>query len=127
MSILDDINFNAEGLVPVIAQCGESKQVLMMAWMDKQALQKTLETKEMYYWSRSRGALWKKGETSGQVQALKELIVDCDNDTLLALVEQRGVACHTGRKTCFYSAIRDGELVELLEPEVDPKELYGDL
>ncbi len=85
----------------------------------------TLSTGRVCYWSRSRGALWRKGETSGQVQRLVELRVDCDADSLLLLVEQTGVACHTGRRTCFYRAVRDGALREIMVPEIAPETLYG--
>ena len=99
---LSDVKFNKDGLVPVISQCVHSGTVLMMAWMNKQSLKKTIDTKDMYYFSRSRNKLWKKGETSGNFQRLHELRLDCDSDTLLALIEQTGVACHTGVKSCFF-------------------------
>ncbi|MBD0866602.1 MAG: phosphoribosyl-AMP cyclohydrolase [Rhodobacteraceae bacterium] len=102
------IAFNAAGLVPVIAQDAHSKQVLMMAWMNALALQQTLASGRMTYWSRSRKALWVKGETSGHRQDLVELRYDCDGDCLLALVRQHGAACHTNRRSCFYRAIRAG-------------------
>jgi phosphoribosyl-AMP cyclohydrolase len=97
----------------------------MVAWMNRAAVAETLATGTVCYWSRSRGALWRKGETSGQVQRLVDLRLDCDGDTLLALVDQTGVACHTGRRTCFYRALRDGELATIAAPEVDPEVLYG--
>ena len=93
---VSDIQFNIDGLVPVIAQCVHSGTILMMAWMNNQSVKKTIDTKDMYYFSRSRNQLWKKGETSGNFQRLRELRLDCDSDTLLALIEQTGVACHTG-------------------------------
>lgn len=120
------IVFNADGLVPAIAQQHDSGEVLMMAWMNRDALAETLATGQVCYWSRSRGALWRKGETSGQIQRLIELRPDCDGDTLLLRVEQTGVACHTGRRSCFYRALDgDGHLEERLPVETDPKDLYG--
>ena len=102
-----DIKFNKDGLVPVIAQCAHSGTILMMAWMNNLSVKKTIETKDMYYFSRSRNELWKKGETSGNFQRLHELRLDCDNDTLLALIEQTGVACHTGVRSCFFKSLHD--------------------
>jgi phosphoribosyl-AMP cyclohydrolase len=119
------VRFDAAGLVPCIAQQHDTGEVLMMAWMNAEAISETLATGRVCYWSRSRGALWRKGETSGQVQRLVDLRVDCDGDTLLALVDQTGVACHTGRHNCFFRAIRDDDLVAIAAPEVDPKALYG--
>ena len=124
-SILDQVRFDAAGLVPAIAQQHDTGEVLMLAWMNREALSETLATNRVCYWSRSRGALWRKGETSGQVQRLVELRVDCDADALLLLVRQHGVACHTGRRSCFYRAARDGALATLSKPEADPAELYG--
>ena len=106
-SAFSDINFNKDGLIPVIAQCVHSGTVLMMAWMNEEALRKTIDTKDMYYFSRSRQKLWQKGETSGHFQKLVELRLDCDNDTILALIEQTGAACHTGTKSCFFKSIRE--------------------
>lgn len=119
------IRFDANGLVPCIAQQHDSGEVLMMAWMNADAVAETLATGRVCYWSRSRRALWRKGETSGQQQRLVDLRLDCDGDTLLALVDQDGVACHTGRRNCFFHAIRDGALTEIAAPLVDPKALYG--
>jgi phosphoribosyl-AMP cyclohydrolase len=124
-SVLDAIAFDAEGLVPAIAQQHDSGQVLMMAWMNRAAVTETLETGRVCYFSRSRARLWRKGESSGQVQKLVELRVDCDGDTLLLLVDQTGVACHTGRRSCFYRAARPEGLVEIAAPEVSPEALYG--
>ena len=104
---VSDIKFNKDGLVPVIAQCVHSGTILMMAWMNNLSVKKTIETKDMYYFSRSRNELWKKGETSGNFQRLHELRLDCDNDTLLALIEQTGVACHTGVRSCFFKSLND--------------------
>ena len=117
---------NPEGLIPAIAQQVGTGEVLMMAWMNREALAETLAAGRVCYWSRSRGRLWRKGETSGQVQRLVELRLDCDGDTLLLQVEQVGVACHTGRRSCFYRTLEDGRLVERLPVERDPKALYGD-
>ncbi len=120
------VTFDAAGLVPAIAQQHDSGETLMLAWMNREALAETLATGRVCYWSRSRQALWRKGERSGQVQRLVELRVDCDGDTLLLRVEQTGVACHTGRRSCFYRALReDGGLEEILPVEVDPAALYG--
>ena len=102
---LDDITFNKDGLLPVISQCMNTGKVLMMAWMNKDALEKTIKSRNMIYYSRSRSQLWRKGESSGNFQKLYELRLDCDNDTLLALIEQTGVACHTGSQSCFFKAL----------------------
>jgi phosphoribosyl-AMP cyclohydrolase len=123
--LLAALRFDADGLVPCIAQQHDTGEVLMMAWMNAEAVAETLATGRVCYFSRSRNALWRKGETSGQRQLLKELRLDCDGDALLALVEQTGVACHTGRRSCFFRAMREGELVEIAAPEVDPEALYG--
>mgnify|MGYP001241875470 FL=1 len=119
------IRFDANGLVPAIAQQHGSGEVLMMAWMNRDSVAETLRTGRVCYWSRSRGALWRKGETSGQEQRLVELRIDCDGDTLLLDVEQAGVACHTGRRSCFFRAVRDGGLTEIRPVEIDPRDLYG--
>ncbi|MBW4023168.1 MAG: phosphoribosyl-AMP cyclohydrolase [Proteobacteria bacterium] len=124
-SVLAALAFSAEGLVPAIAQQHDTGAVLMMAWMNREAVAETLATGRACYFSRSRGRLWRKGETSGQVQRLVELRVDCDGDTLLLLVDQTGVACHTGRLSCFYRAARPEGLVEIAEPVVSPDALYG--
>ena len=110
------LKFDAQGLIPCITQDAASGAVLMFAWMNAQAVSRTLATGRVTYWSRSRAALWIKGETSGHVQDLVELRLDCDRDCLLALVRQTGSACHTLRRTCFYTAIRDGAEVEILQP-----------
>ena len=99
-----DNKFNKDGLVPVIAQCVNTGTVLMMAWMNEEAVKKTINTNNMYYFSRSRQKLWQKGETSGHFQKLFELRLDCDNDTMLALIEQTGPACHTGAASCFFKS-----------------------
>ena len=104
------IKFDAQGLVPAIAQPHDPGEVLMMAWMDRDAVAETLRTGRVCYWSRSRRAPWRKGGTSGHIQTLVDLRIDCDGDTLLALVDQVGVACHTGRHNCFFRALRDDRL-----------------
>ncbi len=119
------LNFNADGLIPAIAQQHDTLEVLMMAWMNHAAIEETLATGRVCYWSRSRGRLWRKGETSGQVQYLQDMRLDCDGDTILLLVDQTGPACHTGRRSCFYHGVR-GDQVEILDaPLVDPSVLYG--
>jgi len=123
---IDAIKFDAEGLVPAIAQQHDTGEILMVAWMDRDAVRTTLAEGRACYWSRSRKALWRKGETSGQAQALKEMRLDCDGDTVLLLVEQEGVACHTGRRSCFFRAWRDGAWVEIAQPLVAPEALYGE-
>lgn len=123
--ILDAIAFNEHGLVPAIAQQHDTGEVLMLAWMNREAVAETLATGHVCYFSRSRNRLWRKGETSGQHQTLHELRLDCDGDTLLLLVHQHGAACHTGRRDCFFRAVRDGVLTEIAAPLVDPAELYG--
>ena len=124
-SVLDAIQFDNHGLVPAIAQQHDTGEVLMMAWMNGEAIVETLRRRQAVYWSRSRATLWRKGEKSGQTQALVDLRVDCDGDTILLLVDQSGVACHTGRRTCFFNAVRDARLVVIAEPKVDPTELYS--
>jgi phosphoribosyl-AMP cyclohydrolase len=122
--ILAAVRFDVAGLVPAVAQQHDTGEVLMLAWMNRESLAETLATGRVCFFSRSRNALWRKGETSGQVQHLKELRVDCDGDTLLLLVDQEGVACHTGRRNCFFRAVRDGELVEIAAPLISPDALY---
>ncbi|MCB8875541.1 phosphoribosyl-AMP cyclohydrolase [Acidisoma silvae] len=123
--IADVVSFNADGLVAAIAQQHDTGEVLMMAWMNAEALAETLSTGRVCYYSRSRGKLWRKGESSGQTQALIDLRIDCDGDALLLLVDQSGVACHTGRRSCFYRAARPEGLVEIAAPEISPDALYG--
>lgn len=108
--------FNEAGLIPVIAQDHASGDVLMMAWMNAQAVARTLETRRVTYWSRSRQSFWVKGESSGHVQELVDFRLDCDRDCLLVSVNQTGPACHTNRRSCFYTAVRDGAEVELMAP-----------
>lgn len=124
-AVLAALRFDTNGLVPAIAQQHDTGEVLMMAWMNRDAVAETLATGRVCYYSRSRKGLWRKGETSGQTQHLKELRVDCDGDTLLLQVHQDGVACHTGRRNCFFLAARDGKLVEIAAPVVSPDDLYG--
>ena len=116
---INSLKFNADGLIPAIAQDAGSNEVLMMAWMNAEAVQRTLATGRVTYWSRSRQAFWVKGETSGHTQTLVDFRVDCDRDCLLVLVEQVGAACHTGRRNCFFTAVRDGGEVELMERMAD--------
>ena len=111
------LSFDAKGLIPAIAQDAETGEVLMMAWMNAEAVARTLKTGRVTYWSRSRQSFWVKGETSGHVQELVELRVDCDGDCLLVLVRQTGPACHTGRRSCFYTAVREDEAVEIMAPD----------
>lgn len=107
-SILEAVTFNADGLVPAIAQQHDTGEVLMMAWMNADALRETLETGRVCYWSRSRASLWRKGETSGNVQRLVDCRIDCDGDTVLLVVDQTGPACHTGTRTCFFRRAAPG-------------------
>jgi phosphoribosyl-AMP cyclohydrolase len=107
--------YDAAGLIPAVAQDATTGEVLMVAWMNRDTVGITLEEGRAVYWSRSRGEVWRKGETSGNVQDLVEMRVDCDRDCLLLVVRQTGPACHTGRRTCFYTAVRDGEEVGILE------------
>jgi len=108
--------YNDAGLIPCIAQDVDSGEVLMMAWMNSESVARTLDSGKVTYWSRSRQSFWVKGESSGHVQELVDLRVDCDRDCLLAVVRQTGPACHTNRRSCFYTSVRDGEEVELMKP-----------
>jgi phosphoribosyl-AMP cyclohydrolase len=123
---LDEIRWNADGLVPAVAQDALSGEVLTLAWMNRDALERTAGTLLAHYWSRSRGALWQKGEQSGHVQHVREIRLDCDNDSGLLLVEQEGgIACHTGRLRCFFQRLEDGAW-HVVEPVLkDPKAIYG--
>jgi phosphoribosyl-AMP cyclohydrolase len=123
--VLASIAFDAGGLVPAIAQQHDSGEILMVAWMNRAAVEATLREGQVVYWSRSRMKLWRKGESSGQTQRLVEFLVDCDGDTLLLKVDQTGVACHTGRRSCFFRALRDGRLETIAAIETDPEQLYG--
>lgn len=122
---LGSLPWNADGLLPAIAQQHDSGEVLMLAWMNEAALRETLETGRVCYWSRSRRSLWRKGESSGQVQQLRELRFDCDGDTILMQVDQTGPACHTGRRDCFFNKVDGDRLVVDKEPLIDPEQLYG--
>jgi phosphoribosyl-AMP cyclohydrolase len=121
---LDSVAFDPNGLVPAIAQQHDTGEVLMMAWMNRAAIEETLQTGRVCYWSRSRANLWRKGETSGQAQRLVELRIDCDSDCLLVLVDQIGVACHTGRRSCFFTAVRGGERTIIADVQIAPDKLY---
>lgn len=114
------LTYDEKGLIPAIAQDHASGQILMMAWMNADAVQRTLETGRVTYWSRSRQAFWVKGESSGHVQKLVDFRIDCDRDCVLVVVEQTGPACHTMRRSCFYTALREGVEVELMAPLTDP-------
>ena len=126
MSISAKINFNEAGLIPAIAQDYETNEILMVAWMNIEAFELTLEKKQAVYFSRSRNKLWFKGEESGNMQIVKDVYTDCDNDVILLKVQQvGGIACHTGRESCFFQKI-DGEKLEITKPIIkDPKEIYG--
>lgn len=108
------LTYNDAGLIPAIAQDATTHEVLMLAWMNAESITRTLETGDVTYWSRSRQAFWAKGATSGNVQRLVELRYDCDKDCILMMVDQTGPACHTGRRSCFYTAVQDGEAVEII-------------
>jgi phosphoribosyl-AMP cyclohydrolase len=126
MDWLETIKWNAEGLVPVIAQEAVSGDVLTLAWMNRDALARTLESGELTYWSRSRKRLWHKGEESGHVQKVREILLDCDQDAVLVKVEQvGGIACHTGRHSCFHARLEDGRWKIVAPVLKDPKEMYG--
>src|SRR5262245_23316884 len=126
MDWLDRINWTENGLVPAIAQDAASRRVLTLAWMNREALAKTVETGEAHYWSRSRAKRWHKGEESGHVQKVKALRLDCDEDVVLLEVEQQGgIACHTGRESCFFRRLESGEWAETDAVLKDPKEIYG--
>ena len=106
-AVLDEVTFDANGLVPAIVQQHDTGEVLMMAWMNRESITETLTTGRVCYWSRSRGKLWRKGESSNQTQHLKDFRIDCDGDTILLMVDQDGVACHTGRRSCFYRRVEN--------------------
>jgi phosphoribosyl-AMP cyclohydrolase len=113
------LKYDGNGLIPAVAQDADSGEVLMMAWMSAESVVQTLRTGRVTYWSRSRQSFWIKGESSGHVQELVELRIDCDRDCLLVLVRQTGPACHTNRRSCFYTAIREGAEVEIMEPKAE--------
>ena len=122
--LLEALKFDAAGLIPAIAQQHDSGEVLMHAWMTREAIEETLATGRVCYWSRSRQRLWRKGETSGHVQRLVEMRLDCDGDALLLKVDQTGVACHTGRRSCFFRRVEAGQAVEVDPVLVEPAQLY---
>jgi len=113
---LDHLRFNDDGLIPAIAQQAETGEVLMMAWMNRASIEETLKTGQVCYWSRSRQTYWRKGESSGHVQKLVEMRIDCDGDTLLCLVNQLGPACHTERSNCFFHSVKDDKIEIISEP-----------
>lgn len=122
---LDAVNWNSDGLVPAIAQDAQSGRILMMAWMNRESLQLSAERGEAVYWSRSRGKLWHKGETSGHIQKLHEIRLDCDEDVIVLQVEQLGgIACHTGRESCFYRVLKDGNWHTVDPVLKDPADIY---
>ena len=123
---LERIKWTVDGLVPAIAQDANSGRVLMMAWMNRESLQRTVDCGEAVYWSRSRQQLWRKGETSGYTQKVKSIRLDCDADVLLLAIEQiGGIACHTGRQSCFFAELRDSEWIATDPVLKDPREMYG--
>ena len=127
MSWLDDVLWNEHELVPAIAQDATTGRVLTLAWMNRDALERTAETREAHYWSRSRAKLWRKGESSGHVQRVVEIRLDCDNDAILLIVEQEGgISCHTGRERCFFQRLENGEWQDVEPVLKDPKAIYGD-
>ncbi len=125
MEFLEKVAFNSEGLVPVIIQDIETDEVLMMAWMNKEALEKTISVGKVHFWSRSRKKLWLKGETSGHYQLVKEIRIDCDEDTLLIKVEQIKAACHKGYRSCFFRKINKKGRLELIGEKIfEPEKIY---
>jgi phosphoribosyl-AMP cyclohydrolase len=127
VQFIDELKFNEEGLIPAIVQDAETGDVLMMAWMNREALRRTIETGKATYWSRSRQKFWIKGETSGHFQEVESIYVDCDADVVLLKVKQIGAACHTGRRSCFFRQVDvdSGGLRNVLEPLVNPEEVYS--
>jgi len=126
-TFLDDVRWNGDGLVAAIAQDAVTHKVLTLAWMNREALQRTADTREAHYWSRSRRALWRKGESSGHVQRVREIRLDCDGDAIVLVVEQAGgIACHTGHERCFYRRLEDGAWHDVEPVLKDPKAIYGD-
>ncbi len=122
---LNKVNWSKDGLVPVVTQEASSNSVLMVAWMDRDALKLTVETGKAVYWSRSRKKLWRKGEESGHIQKIKEIYLDCDKDVLLLTVEQvGGIACHTGRHNCFFNKLENEQWVVIASEIKDPQEIY---
>jgi phosphoribosyl-AMP cyclohydrolase len=127
MSWLDDVHWNELDLVPAIAQDAATQRVLTLAWMNHEALERTAATREAHYWSRSRGKLWRKGESSGHVQRVREIRLDCDNDAILLIVEQEGgISCHTGHERCFFQRLENGAWHDVEPVLKDPKAIYID-
>lgn len=125
MSYIDEIKWDAQGLVPAIAQDASSGKILMMAWMNREALVESVATCRAVYWSRSRQALWRKGESSGHTQVIQSIKLDCDGDVILLEVQQKGVACHTGRESCFFRTLESNEWAENASVKIDPREIYS--
>jgi phosphoribosyl-AMP cyclohydrolase len=126
MSFFDQLKYDAHGLIPAIIQDQQTGRVLMMAWMNRASLEKTIETGKTHFWSRSRQKFWMKGESSGHVQQVKELAFDCDGDTLLIQVEQTGAACHEGYRSCFFRTVQPGGAFKITEPQLQsPDQIYG--
>ena len=126
-SVLDQLAFDTSGLIPAIAQDAVTNEILMVAWMDRAAFLRTLETGKACYFSRSRKSAWMKGESSGHLQILREVRIDCDGDVVLLKVEQLGgISCHTGRRNCFFRKLTNGAWVTEFEPIKSPKEMYGE-
>ena len=127
MSFYNQLKFTPEGLIPAIIQEQSTGRVLMMAWMNRASLEKTIETKRTFFWSRSRQKFWMKGESSGHVQVVKDIAFDCDGDTLLIQVEQTGAACHEGYQSCFFRSLEDaGEAFKITESQLEtPEAIYG--
>ncbi|MDB5863030.1 MAG: hisI [Betaproteobacteria bacterium] len=126
MDWLEQVNWTSDGLVPAVTQDAASGRVLTLAWMNREALRKTVETGEAHYWSRSRAKLWHKGEESGHVQKVRSVRLDCDEDVVLLEVEQKGgIACHTGRESCFFRKLENGQWVATDPVLKDPREIYG--
>jgi phosphoribosyl-AMP cyclohydrolase len=122
--VIAQLAFSTDGLVPAIAQQHDTGEILMFAWMNRDAVRATIEEGRAVYFSRSRNRLWRKGEESGQVQELVEFRWDCDSDCVLLQVNQVGVACHTGRRSCFFTAVRGGKIATIADVVIDPKDLY---
>lgn len=121
---IKNLKFNAEGLIPVILQDNQTGEVLMFAWMNREAVEKTLQGPHVTFWSRTRKKLWVKGEESGHTQTVKQIFVDCDADALLVKIDQKVAACHEGYRSCFFREVRKGELAVVREPVFNPKEVY---
>ena len=127
MTVFDQLKFNSDGLIPAIIQDATDGRVLMMAWMNRDSLQKTIETGKTWFWSRSRQKFWMKGETSGHTQTVKDVAFDCDGDTVLLQVEQIGAACHEGYRSCFFRSVTNqGADCNIMEPRLEtPEQIYG--